>query len=186
MNMKSILSMLILAFVLITNSFSQSAQDTKDFIREKIEANNPIPSYDNYAIFENILKPDADYLAGKKLTNEEFNHLFIYGRECHMDDNPSSGVWLTVAECIDFRGITKVSTTRNTGKYNYYSIRVYISGNYHAKKYYHVTGEEAKWEYLPYMEILIGDNAEAANKIKKAIIHLGESYGISIKDGDLF
>jgi hypothetical protein len=184
--MKRTLSTLLLGFVLITNSFAQSAQDTKDFIREKIDANDPIPSYDNFVFFENILKPDADHLAGKKLTDEEFKHLFIYGRECHINDNRSSGIWLTVAECIDVRGITKVSTTRNTGKDNYYSIKVYLSGEYYAKKYYHGMGEDAKWEYLPHMEILIGDNAEAANKIKKAIIHLGQVYGITIKDGDLF
>lgn len=46
-------------------------------------------------------------------------------------------------------------------------------------------GQDAKWEYLPHMEILIGDNAEAVSKIKKAIIHLGQVYGITMKYGDL-
>ncbi len=182
--MKTILTTLLLGVVLTTSSFAQSTQDTKDFIREKIDANNPIPSYDNFVFFENILKGDASYFAGKELTDEEFKHLFIYGRECHNSENLSSGIWLTVAECIDARGITKVSTTRNTGEDNYYSIKVYLSGEYYAKEYGN-TGV-AKWEYLPHMEILIGDNAEAANKIKKAIIHLGQVYGVTVKDGDIF
>ena len=183
--MKKVLTILLFGLILIGNSFAQSAQDTKDFIRENIDANE-LPSYDNFVFFENILKSDADYLAGKTLTKDEFEHLFICGRECHLNDNRSSGIWLTVAECIDIRDISKVSTTRNTGTDNYYSIKVYLSGKYYAKKYNHSMGQDAKWEYLPHMEIFIGDNAEAASKIKKAIIHLGTVYGITIKDGDFF
>lgn len=179
--------LLVLALLLTPITLlGQSAEDTKDFIREKIEANNPIPSYDNFAFFENILKPDADYFAGKTLSDEEFKYLFIYARECHFTDDHSSGVWLTVAESIDIRGITKVSTTKKTGEHSFYSIKVYLSGNYHAKSYSAPIRGEEEWEYLPHMEILIGNNSEAAAKIKKGIIHLGKVYDITIKDGDLF
>jgi hypothetical protein len=184
--MRHILITLLTINFINTFSFAQTAQDTKDFIRENIEANNPIPSYDNFVFFENILKPDADQLAGKKLSDDEFKYLFIYGRECHLGDDHSGGIWLTIAECVDIRGITKVSTVRNTGKDSYYSIKVYLSGEYYSKKYDRGLGEDAKWLYLSNMEILIGDNSDAALKIKKAIIHLGKVYGITIKDGDLF
>jgi hypothetical protein len=187
--MKNIKTVLILFLTLGILSFipnNQTAQDSKDFLKEKIAASNPIPSYNNFVYFNDILKYDAEFFAGIKLTDEQFKHLFIYGRECHMNENRSSNIWMTTAEVIDIRGITKVSVTRVTSKHNVCEIKVYLSGGYLSKKYTKAMGQDAKWESIPHMMILIGDNEDLANKIKKAIIHLGQFYGVQIKDGDLY
>jgi hypothetical protein len=36
------------------------------------------------------------------------------------------------------------------------------------------------------MEILISDDSNIANNVKRAVIKMGEFYGISIRDGDKF
>lgn len=178
---------IILVFLLLSlKALSQSEQDTKDFIIENVTSNNPIPSYKNGVFFQNnILKLDANDLAGKILTEDEFNNIFIYARDCFTDETQTH-CWLTKAETIDIRAITKVSTTKFTGENNYYSINVYITSAYYAKGYSQSGNEKSKYNYLSKMVILIADNTEVVKKIKKAIIHLGLLNGITVTDGDLF
>lgn len=184
--MKKHISVLVFLLALHNLSIGQTLQDTKDYVSEKIDAYDPIPNYDNFTFFQNIIPVDASELAGKKLSEEELKNLFIYGRECHTQDNKSSGVWLTVAEVIDMRGITKVSTTKFTNKYTYYSINVYLSGEYYAKKYSKTASGQPEHKSLDKMEILVNCSSEIAEKIKTAIIHLGKLSGATVKDGDIF
>lgn len=182
---KSIVPILIFCLS-FTSFFAQSEQDTKDFIVENINSNPPKANYENFAFFkENILEQHIQEFTQGKLTNTEINYMFVFGQDCHTGNDTQGSVWLSVAETIDMRGITKISTTRRTGKDNYYSINIYLSNEYFAKKYKFMMNK-AEYESLLKMEILISDNSEIAIKLKKALIHLGKLKGIQIADGDLF
>lgn len=165
--------------------YGQSLKDTKDFIIEKITANNPLPNYDNAVFFQNILKKDAYNLVGKKLSKKEFENLFVYGRDVYMNSSKRNAI-ISVAESIDLRGIEKVTTTRKTGDHTYFVITIYVSGDYLAKKYEWTSLDETTISYLDKMKILIADNRNIVERIKKAIIHLGKLKGVSVKDGDVF
>lgn len=180
---KLLLSVSLLVFTVIV--FGQTSQDIKDFIIEKVDANDPIPSYDNAVFFQNILRHDVEKLAGKKLSDGEYQNIFIYGRDCYMDNNRNKWMF-SVSQIIDLRGISKVSVTYNTGKQNFYAINVYKNPGYFATEYSNSTLNNPKWEGIDKMSILIGDNKEAAIQIKKAIISLCLNQGIVVKDGDLF
>ena len=135
---------------------------------------------------ENILKPDADRLAGKTLSYDEFENIIIYARDVFL--NGRSGWLWTVAETADIRDIDKVSIQKsdNKGKYAYF-INIYLKGNYQKNLFDHIkTKSEPENNYLEKMRIIIGDDPQSAQKIKKAIIHLGEIQGITVRDGDLF
>lgn len=181
----------IIALVFFAFSYSityaQSIEDTKDFIIEKVEANDPISAYDNTIFFNsNILWSDINKLAGKTLSESEFKHSFVYARDCYFDGSRTKW-WLTVAQIIDVRDIIKVSTTRNVGEDNYYTITVYVGNKYYAKEFgLLVMNDEPEFKYLSKMEILISDNEEIAKKIKKAILHLANSSGAKAIDGDMF
>lgn len=185
MKIQIVILLLLLLFSISINA--QSIKDTKDFIVEKVDANDPISSYDNAIFFnESILKTDANKLAGKILSESEFKHIFIYATDCYFDGTRKKW-WLTTAHIIDVRDITKVSTTRNTGDDNYYIISVYIGHDYFATDYSKLANKDKPdHKYLSKMEIAISDNSIAAEKIKKAIIHLSHSYGGKAKDGDIF
>lgn len=164
------------------NLYGQTKHDTKDFIIEKVTANSPLENYITYIFFQNIFKSDAEKLSGKTLTEEEFDNILIFARDIYTDKSYNK----SIAETIDIRDITKVSTTRTVEKINYYTITVYIGEKYYSKKYKYSSISGIEHEYLNKMEILISDNKETAIKIKKAIIHLAKLYGVNAKDGDLF
>ncbi|MDO8369046.1 MAG: hypothetical protein Q7T20_19775 [Saprospiraceae bacterium] len=178
---------LVLGLLLFTTAiFGQTVQDSKDYISEKVGGSNPLPNYANKIFFTNILRPDAEMLVGRKLSDDEFNHLFIYARDVYVDDNRSKWAW-TVAQSVDIRGITKVSATRTTGQQNFYTITVYLDENHLAKQYSESSfDKKPKYEYISKMEILISDDSNIANNVKRAVIKMGEFYGISIRDGDKF
>lgn len=184
-NKKTLLVIFLLS--LFRPSFAQTAEDTKDFIVEKVTANS-VTSQVNFVIFsDDILKPDADHIAGKTLSDDEFKHMFIFGIEYHQTPDLSSGVWLTKAQFIDVRDISKVSITKTIQESMVtYSIKVYLNGKYYSKEFNESPFVKAQWSYIDSMKIIINDNYDAATKIKKAIIHLGTTYGVKIKDGDLF
>ena len=180
--MKSIYLLIILSFYQL--SHAQSINDTKDFIREQIRSNSAISSYKNEVFFENdILKPDAERISDRTLTNDDLKNIFIYMYDVYFNTDAHA---YTVAHIIDIRDIVKVSTTKVTEKNSYYKISVYIDNKYYAKEYENLKIKPASWKYINKMEITLSDNYEVAQKIKKAIIYLGKTQGISVKDGDLF
>lgn len=182
---------LVFGLLLLTIAiFGQTAQDAKDYISEKVGGSNPLPNYGNHVFFsDNILLSDAENLAGRKLSADEFKYLFIYMRDIFTDGSKRKWAF-AVAESVDIRGITKVSTTRNTGDTrddNYCTITVYLDGNRLAKQYGHSSVDnQKKYESISKMEILISDDYNIATNIKLAIIKMGDIYGILIKDGDKF
>lgn len=182
------ISFLILFFAYTSLVSAQSKEDLQDYIIEQVQANQPHPSYTNGIFFEkNTLKYDADRIAGKTLTQLEFENIFIYMRDIFWNSNKNQ-IALTVGNVIDVRDIYKISTTRFSDKNTYYQINVYIRNNYYAKEYENLY-EDSKpktWKYLDKMQILVADNPEVAQKIKKAIILLAKTKGLSIIDGDLF
>jgi hypothetical protein len=166
-------------------SQAQSSNDTKDFISEQIKANSPMSNYKNGVFFENdILKFDAERISDRTLSDDDLKNIFIFMYDVF--NNSGTNNLFTVAHIIDIRDIVKVSTTKVSDKNSYYKISVYIGNKYYAKEYENLKIKPASWKYIDKMEILIGDNYEASQKIKKAIIYLGKIQGVTIKDGDLF
>lgn len=179
---------LFLVFIFtITSSFaySQNEKDTKEFIIEKY-SENFLEIYSPSFIFfsNNILKVDGESLADRKLTDEEFNNIFICGSDIEVGTTKSQII--SFSESIDIRDITKVSTTKQDN--NDYLISIYLSGKFQSVRLVHnsLNDETKKKNYLDRMKIQIGSNKEVAIQLKKAIIHLGKIKGITIKDGDLF
>jgi len=182
-NLKLVFGLLLLS----TAAFGQTVQDSKDYITEKVGGSNPLPNYENHVFFsDDILLADAENLSGRKLSTDEFKYLFIYMRDIFTDG--SKRKWgFAVAQSVDIRGITKVSATRNTGDRNYCTVTVYLDGTRLAKQYEHSSADnQKKYQSISKMEILISDDYNIATNIKRAIIKMGEFYGIIIKDGDKF
>jgi len=95
----------ILIVLISVTIHSQSIEDFKDYISEKIDANDPTRSYNNYSLFNNdVLKIHAEELIGRSISETEFEYLFIYGFELHNSLDKSGVILLTQAEIIDFRG----------------------------------------------------------------------------------
>jgi len=167
--------------------FAQTVQDTKEFIIEQVKSNPPLSNYVNYIFFkDNILKWDADKLAGKTLSTQEFENLFIYSREVYYREGMTGWLW-SVAEIIDIRDMRKVSIQKSNGNNGevFYSINIYLNDIYFNTSYYSDKNKKEN-KYLDVMKIVIGNNYEASVKIKKAIIHLGKLYGVTVIDGDFF
>ncbi len=182
--MKKIIYLLIFTSI-FQFSIAQSTNDTKDFISEQISANPPMSNYKTAVFFDNnVLKSDAESISNRTMSENDFKNSFIFIYDVF--NNLGTINILTKAHIIDIRDIVKVSTTKMSDKVNYYKISVYIGNNYYAKEYTTSINNDPKWEYLEKMQISIGDNYEASQKIKKAIIYLGKIQGITIKDGDLF
>lgn len=179
---------ILMSALLISTSFlnAQSMQDTKDYVKELVDNNTPLSNYQNALFFkENIVKSDADDIAGKNLSYEEYNNIIIYMREVFYEGRKG---WLwSVGETADLRDFDKIMIrkSQNKDKYAYYIV-VYLKGKYHKKKYNHVKGSPKEYKPLDKIEILIGDDYETAKKIKKALIHLGKLSGSEVRDGDLF
>ncbi|MCB5981818.1 hypothetical protein MWM28_06770 [Flavobacterium psychrophilum] len=166
-------------------SIAQSGYDTKDFITEQISANPPMSNYKTAVFFDsNALKFDIERVSNRTLNENEFSNSFIFMYDIF--NNLGTINLLSKAHIIDIRDIIKVSTTKISDKVNYYNISVYIGHQFYSKEYSTSINNNQKWEYLDKMQIIIGDNYEASQKIKKAIIYLGKIQGITIKDGDLF
>ncbi len=181
--MKSIY--LLIFFCFFQLSQAQSVNDTKDFIAEQIKANAPMSNYKNGVFFENnVIKYDAERISNRTLNDTDFKNIFIFMYDVF--NNSGTNNLFTVAHIIDIRDIVKVSTTKINERNTYYKISVYIGNQYYAKEYENLKIKPASWKYIDKMEILIGDNYDAAQKIKKALIYLGKTQGISVKDGDLF
>lgn len=175
-----------LLFLVKSSAFSQTLQDTKDFIIEKVTSNNPLSNHINYIFFQNILESGANKLAGKKLSKDEFDNIFIYSYEVYSGKHNENWMW-SIAQVIDIRDVKKVSTTKTTGKYNFYTINVYIGNNFYSKNYNNnLMSDSPEYKYLDKMEIIVSDNKETVEKIKKAIIHLAKLKGANVIDGDLF
>jgi hypothetical protein len=185
-DIKKLTIVLLFSFSILSPALSQSIRDTQEFIEEQVDANTPLPNYDSNIFFKgNISKSDADNFAGKYLTEEEFENVFIYSRNVYREGR-TAWQW-THNEVIDVRDIKKVSITREEGRNTFfYTVNVYVGGYYHSKQCTILHVNQPEFESLSRMKITIGNNELAAQKIKKAIIHIGILKGISIKDGDLF
>jgi hypothetical protein len=170
-----------------SNHLGQNFQDLKDYISEKIKASSPLPNHANNIFFSNnILRSDAESLVGRKLSEDEFNYLFIYVRDVYFDESREKWAW-AVAECLDIRGITKVTATRITGDDNYCKITLYMNGHHLSKVWSKsIAGNQPSHKDISKMEIMISDDINLANSIKRAIISMCEHYGISVSDGDKF
>jgi len=182
--MKKIIYLLIFSSI-FQFSIAQSANDTKDFISEQISANPPMSNYKTAVFFDNnALKFDAERVSNRTMSENDFSNSFIFMYDIF--NNLGTINILTKAHIIDIRDIVKVSTIKISDKVNYYKISVYIGHQFYAKEYSTSINNDEKWDYIDKMQIVIGDNYEASQKIKKAIIYLGKIQGITIKDGDLF
>lgn len=175
---------LLVVLASFTQQESTSTQDYKDQVIELIKANPPLSNYKNYCFFQNILPNDANNLTGETLTQDQRDHLFIFAYDVFTDDLSS---WrFSVSNAIDLRGVTKISTVRHTGTDNYYSINVYISDLYLAKKSTRGVFDTQRTytSIVGSFEVTISDNADAAGKIKNDLINICASYGVKVKDGD--
>lgn len=180
-----ILGLIIFNFI---NVYSQTLEDTKDFIKEIVDNNKPMSNYDTSVMFnKNLMKFDAEKLAGKKLTNDEFENIIISGRDVYYRER-NGWLW-TCAETADIRDLEKVSIQKSQDKSGdeYFVVNVYLAGNFQ-KNFYNRTKimEQAENKYLERMRFFIGGDITLAIKVKKAIIHLGKLKGIAVRDGDLF
>ena len=177
---------ILLLLVLASNSsISQTKQDVKEFIIEKFNENYLEVYSPSFIFFSgNILKVDAESFVGNKLSDNEFNHVFICASDIEIGATQSEII--SFSESIDIRDITKVSTTKQED--NNYIIYVYLSGYYKSTRSVHnsLSNKTIRKGSIQKMKIQLGTNSEAALQIKKAIIYLGKLYGITIKDGDLF
>ena len=185
MNSKFIFFFILIFLVTSSYTYSQNEKDTKEFIVEKYNENFLEIYSPSFIFFDNnILKVDAESLADRKLTDEEFKNIFICASDIEVGIKESQII--SLSESIDIRDITKVSTTKQDD--NNYLISIYLSGNFHSVRLVHNSSnnETKKKNYLDRMKIQIGSNKEVAIKLKKAIIHLGKLKGVTIKDGDLF
>ncbi|WPZ08705.1 hypothetical protein [Roseivirga spongicola] len=159
----------------------QSIVDTKEFIVENFEQNT-LKDFDNSAMFfsTNILKKDAETFANQTLSDDAFENILIWGYDV-------AGI-VSMWEVIDIRDINKVSTVSAAG--GQYVISIYVSNKFSSlrgTKNLNNPNQPVKFnENIDRMKIVIADNSEVADKIKKAIIHLGKTKGIQIKDGNLF
>jgi hypothetical protein len=178
--MKKIISFIFVS-LFINVCFSQSLQDTKDFITEQVEASHSLPTCSNIIAFDNILSSDADKIANKTLTADERANAFIYARETYSDNDRTN--WLgTEQTIIDIRDISKVSTFQKTE--GVYEIKVYANQYYYKKMCVSSSTALPVWKDIDSMEIQVADNPALAEKIKKAIIHLCKLKKIDVTDGD--
>ena len=179
-------AVLIVSLCLFSELLSaQSLEDTQDFLKEQIEGNPTLPNYKNTVLFSDLRKIDAEHIAGRSLTQAEYENLFICGRDLYVDESLSK-VFLSVIEIADIRGIKKISSTRSMqGGDVFYTVNVYFTDGYLSVKYEDGYGNPKRTSTSK-MTILLGNNEQAAEKIKRALIHLGKLKGVQIKDGDLF
>jgi hypothetical protein len=177
----------LVLITLITSLFthSQNEKDTQEFIIEKYKENQ-LKIYTPSFIFfsNNIFKVDAEFFANRKLSEKEFDNIFIYGADIEVGIKNTQII--SFVESIDIRDITKVSTTKQNG--NDFLISIYLSGKYPSLRSIHnsINDEVERRKYISKMKIQIGSNKEVAIQLKKAIIHLGKLRQMNIKDGDLF
>ncbi|WP_157603705.1 hypothetical protein [Polaribacter atrinae] len=181
------LTLLVLCLFLLTSCFtySQDEKDTQEFIIEKYKENQ-LKIYTPSFIFfsNNIFRVDAEFFANRKLSEKEFDNIFIYGADIEVGIKKTQII--SFIESIDIRDITKVSTTKQND--NEFLISIYLSGKYPSLRSVHnsLNGEVKRRKYISKMKIQIGSNREVAIQLKKAIIHLGKLRQMNIKDGDLF
>ncbi|HKM93153.1 MAG TPA: hypothetical protein VJY41_05835 [Prolixibacteraceae bacterium] len=182
--MKKILFLSIFLIFSIV-SFAQSQQDYKDYLIENIEGNPALDNYKLYVFFNiNILKEDAEYMAGRNLSSDQFSNLFIYGYEIYRT-NKKSQLMGQAFKCIDMSGIKKVSTYQDNfqGK-KFYVVKIYMNNGYLSTSGSPDVRIENKYEH----EIKLNCKQVTAENIKKSILKLAKMNGASdAYDGnDLF
>lgn len=147
---------ILVSCLIATTIHGQTVEDTKDFLKENIMLNSPMKNYDNIVLFEDdVLKVHAEQLAGKQLTASEYSNIFIFGQDVYLNDR--SGSAFSIAQVIDIRDISKVTTVRAYGQYPHYVISLYLRNNFHSTEYSKVLGEIERKSILK-MDILVSDD----------------------------
>lgn len=174
----------ILIFCIITlfsaQSFSQTIQETKDFIKREVETNSAKGTDFSYAYFkEDLSKEEAEQLIQTTLPPNVYNNMFLIKRKRYY---PAAFEGIEV-DIIDIKDMITISIDEYAP--NNLWIRIYI--NKHSINVGYTYYESSKKGYHrsddPAISIGI-DNRGSALRIKKAIIHLGKLYGVTVTDED--
>jgi hypothetical protein len=187
--MKNIFIILVLFISFVNTSYSQmpSVEDTKGYVMRAVNGNPPLENYHTAMFFNNdILKTDAETYAGKKLTDDEFENIIMFGSDVYRQGRTG---WLwTHISTADIRDMHKIEIKKSgdgNGQHCCYIISVYFHGYYH-KNFYEKSNSNPtpKNKYLDKMEIFIGNNYEEVVSIKKVLILLAHLKGKDVMDGD--
>lgn len=165
-------------------SFSQTKQETKDFIKREVETNSAKGVSFSYAYFkEDLSKEETEQLIQTTLLSDVYNNMFLIKRKRYY---PAEFEGAEV-HIIDIRDIVTISIDEYAS--NKLWIRIYIRHKHSINAGY-TYYESSKKGYKndrkiddPAISIEV-NNRESAQRIKKAIIHLGKLYGITVTDGD--
>jgi|GEM_PF-4854559 len=190
--MKTFFTILIIFGLFSCNSVSsQSLQDTKDYINEKIEANPPLGNIVNKVWFKDDINLEfLSYVLGIQATEDYLSDdLIIFCRTQYSGSNRSKFLF---ANYFTFHigDISKVSISPNTTikDATAYNINLYLVEKPLAVKFveYSIGDNEYHLDFGRKIDIIIGGDESLAKKLKSAFIHFGSLYKITIKDGDVF
>lgn len=191
---KNILTFCIIALFSV-QSFSQTKQETKNFIKDEVSRTRPFDALgSHYRIYfkENISKEELDNRINRttSIPLETYNNMLLVEDKFYVYANNYLGskLSMTVLKIIDIRDIKSVSIQDDSGFSGSYWINLYIGGKYFRYSYSYRENNDNISKYTIGTEEKItfnaGEDYETAQRIKKAIIHLGKLYGVIVTDGD--
>ena len=180
---------LLVIFIICTLSpvcQTQTLNETKGYLFDKIRANNPLPNEKNEVYYNiTITKENAALMANRQITTAEFPYLFIYGYTHYMSGT-EDWEW-AVYNTFDIRDMSTISLDRKVGKNNFYVLTIDLLGKFPANNHLiNRYSAEAKNEKTSTILIGLSDNKDAVEKIKKAFLHLGKLVGNTPTDKDIF
>ncbi len=171
---------LILLVFISTICCGQSKADIKDFLKEKVEAGEPLDNYKyTLAFSDDLLKIHAETFVGQQISEAQFQNLFFFATEIYLT-NKKNQLLVEIINSGDFEGVKKVSTTKSREKgIDFYTIIVYMREGFIGTKY---TDTAENLEKIP---LALSCDANTAQSIKKAFIKLAELSGAkNVIDGD--
>jgi len=177
------ISSLLILLVVYCNTFSQTAQDYKDYIKLQAEA---APAFDTYTINiafgNNITITDAERFTGKTLSQDEYENMFYYGSDIYIDNRKSKKIFETIKNC-NLKGIRKVSTVKHvSNEVSYWDITIYVKDGYLAKVW---GSPNNSTMFISEFAISVNTDEKTAKNLKKAIIELAKLSGaLDVIDGD--
>jgi hypothetical protein len=165
--MKKSIILILLLFCYTYTVRGQNFQETISFLEATISSYPPLTNYKTK--FELPDETEEDY--------------FIYEKEV---SNNFGGWAYTISNAVlikDIESIILVREVQDAGVFH--CIKLKLKEN--SKSNYFTTGNSGNsGGYLENLKICIPENEKIAEKIKKAIVHLGELKGVEIKDLDMF
>ncbi len=177
------ITLLILLFT-TTISFGQNSSDYKEYLKEKIEASEPLENYKYLVLFGDygVLKVDAETFVGRNLTQSEYERMMFFGTEIYVSDNRMKLFAEAIRGC-DLKGVRKVGMTKaNQNGTVYYSIKIYINSGFIASEF-SGTNKPVKW--IDDFTINVSCDKSTAENIKQSIIRLAELNGAeNVLDAD--